>query len=99
MRHLLELKRSSPSDLEIVGMVPGLAPGTSRYISYESLLTLPQVTVTVTGDDNFSELHHEKIKVTGVYLDVLTRYLGVLPASDLVSALCSDGYRTNYSRD
>ena len=80
-------------------MVEGIAPGTSRYISYEALLTLPQVSVDVVGDDNFAELHRNKINVTGVYLEVLAKSLGALPGSDLVSALCSDGYRTNYSRD
>jgi mono/diheme cytochrome c family protein len=97
--HLFERKRNSPSDLEITGMVAGVPPGTSRYVSYETLLTLPQVTVAVTGDANFAEIPREKIVVTGVYLDVLTKYLGGLPGSDLVNALCSDGYRANYSHD
>ncbi len=94
-KQLLEVKRSSPSDLQITGV----APGTSRYISYEKLLTLPQATVTVIGDDNFVEMHREKVEVTGIYLDVLAKYLGAKPDSDLISAQCSDGYRTNYSRD
>jgi hypothetical protein len=88
-----------PSDLEITGMVAGLAPGASLYISYETLLTLPQVTVAVTGDDNFAEIPGKKIMVTGIYLDVLAKHLGALPTSDLMSALCSDGYRANYSHD
>jgi len=96
---LLALKRNSPSDLEITGMVAGVPPGTSRYVSYETLLTLPQVTVAVTGDDNFNEIPREKILVTGIYLDVLAKYLGAQPSSDLVSALCSDGYRSIYSHD
>jgi len=98
-RRLLEVKRSSPSDIEITGMITGVAPGTSRYVSYETLLTLPQVTVIVTRDENFAEMHREKVKVTGIYLDVLAGYLGVQPGSDLINALCSDGYRTNYSHD
>jgi len=97
-RHLLEPRRNSPSDLEITGMVAGISPGTSLYVSYETLLTLPQVTIAVTGDDNFSEVPRKKVMVTGVYLDVLARYMGALPGSDLVNALCSDGYRTNYSQ-
>lgn len=102
-RHLLQSKRDSPSDLEITGMVAGIAPGRSLYVSYQSLLTLPQVSVAVVGDDNFTEIPgrtpSEKIIVTGVYLDVLAKHLGALPDSDLVNALCSDGYRTNYPRD
>jgi hypothetical protein len=97
--HLLGLKRNSQSDLEITGMIAGVAPGASRYISYETLLSLPQVTVTVTGDDNFAEISQKKIIVTGVYLDVLAKYLGALAGSDLLSAACSDGYRSNYSHD
>jgi hypothetical protein len=97
--HLLGLKRNSPTDLEITGMIPSVVPGTSRYISYETLLSLPQVTVTVTGDDNFAEISREKIMVTGVYLDVLAKYLSALGGSDLLSAVCSDGYRANYSHD
>src|SRR5580704_3442274 len=96
-RHLLEPRRTSPSDLEITGMVAGIAPGATLYIPYETLLTLPQVTVAVTGDDNFSEIPHKKIVVTGIYLDVLAKYLGALPSSDLMTALCSDDYRAIYS--
>lgn len=98
-RDLLKPRRTSPSDLEITGMVAGIAPGTSRYVSYETLLTLPQVTVVVTGDENFSEIARKKIIVTGISLDVLARSLGVLPSSNLMSALCSDDYRAIYPRD
>ncbi len=98
-RHLLEPRRTSPSDLEITGMVAGIPPGTSYYLPYKALLTLPQVTVAVTGDDNLAEIPHKKITITGVYLDVLAKYLGALPSSNLVSALCSDDYRAIYSHD
>jgi hypothetical protein len=95
--HLLLSERSSNSDLEIAGMAADITPGTVRYISYQQLLTLPQTTVTVTGDENFRELPPQKLTVTGVYLDVLERSLGVLPKSDLLTALCSDGYRATYT--
>jgi hypothetical protein len=97
--HFLLTERGAPSDLEITGMAAGVAPGTVRYISYERLLTLPQTTVTVTGDDNFRELPQQKLAVTGVYLDVLGSSLGALPGADLLIALCSDGYRATYPRD
>ncbi len=96
--HLLLSERSSNSDLEITGMAADIAPGTVRYISYQQLLKLPQTTVTVTGDENFRELPPQKLTVTGVYLDVLERSLGALPGADLVTALCSDGYRATYTR-
>jgi mono/diheme cytochrome c family protein len=97
--HYLLTERGAPSDLEITGMAAGVAPGTVRYVSYERLLTLPQTTVTVTGDDNFRELPQQKLAVTGVYLDVLESFLGALPDADLLIALCSDGYRATYPRD
>jgi mono/diheme cytochrome c family protein len=93
------MERSSNSDLEIAGMAADIAPGTVRFISYEHLLTLPQTTVTVTGDENFRELPQQKLTVTGVYLDVLERSLGVFPEADLLTALCSDGYRASYPRE
>jgi mono/diheme cytochrome c family protein len=97
--HLLLSERSSNSDLEITGMAADIAPGTVRYISYEQLLKLPQTTVTVTGDENFRALPQQKLTVTGVYLDVLERSLGALPGADILTALCSDGYHTTYTRD
>jgi mono/diheme cytochrome c family protein len=96
---LLLTERSSDSDLEVAGMAAEIAPGTVRYLSYEHLLTLPQTTVAVTGDENFRELPRQKLTVTGVYLDVLERSLGALPGSDVLTALCSDGYRVTYTRE
>jgi mono/diheme cytochrome c family protein len=97
--HLLQPTRSAPSDLEITGTAVKAAGDAVRYISYEHLLTLPQVTVTVTGDDNFRELPRKRIVVTGVYLDVLENSLGVDSSSDLVTAHCSDGYRSDFTRE
>lgn len=96
--HLLQTNRCAPSDLEITGTAVNIARDSVRYISYEHLLALPQVTVTVRNDDNFRELPHEKIVVTGIYLDVLESYLGVDPGSDLVTAQCADGYRSEFTR-
>jgi mono/diheme cytochrome c family protein len=97
--HLVSTERSSNSDLEVAGMAADIVPGTVRHISYEHLLTLPQTTVTVNGDENFRELPQQKLTVTGVYLGVLERTLGALPEADLLTALCSDGYRATYTRE
>jgi mono/diheme cytochrome c family protein len=97
--HLLQTTRSAPSDLEITGTAVNAARDVVRYISYEHLLTLPQVTVTVTGDDNFRKLPHEKVAVTGIYLDVLEDSLGVDSSSDLITAHCADGYRSDFTRE
>jgi mono/diheme cytochrome c family protein len=97
--HLLLSERSSNSDLEVAGMAANIAPGTVRYISYEQLLTLPQTTVTVTGDDNFRAFPQQKLTVTGVYLNDLEHSLGASPGSDLLTIFCSDGYRATYNRE
>jgi hypothetical protein len=89
----LHATRQSPSDLEITGMVSGLAQGSIGYITYRDLKTLPQVTVTVSDDLNFPG---ETISVTGIYLDVLAHALSALPASDLIDTLCTDHYRGHF---
>jgi mono/diheme cytochrome c family protein len=97
--HLLRSKRGAASDLEITGMVAGLPPGAVRYVSYEDMLGLPQVTVAVRGDDNLSKNPDKTVVVTGVYLDVLMNALGAEPSSDMIVSRCTDGYRANFSRD
>jgi len=86
--------RRSASDLEVGGELVGLSPGTTRYISREQLLTLTQVSYTVSDDANFAG----PTVVSGVMLDVLAHTLGAAPESDLVIALCSDQYRAYYPR-
>ncbi|MGA8309520.1 MAG: c-type cytochrome [Terriglobales bacterium] len=90
----LRLKRSSSSDLEVGGEIAGLPSGTTRYLSREDLLALPQATYTVTDDPNFSG----PTQVRGVLLEELIRYLGAAPDSNLVVAICRDRYRANYPR-
>jgi mono/diheme cytochrome c family protein len=95
----LHTTRRARTDLEITGMVANIAPDEVRYISYESLLDLPQVTINIVGDGNFDQIPNENLIVTGVYLDVLQQRIGPLPSSDLITALCSDGYHSIYTRD
>jgi mono/diheme cytochrome c family protein len=96
---LLQSKRSSATDLQVTGMIAGIAPGAVRYISYKHLLKLPTVTIPIQPDDNFTELPHQKIVITGIYLDVLAKSLGVLPGADLIVAICSDRYHAHLSRE
>jgi mono/diheme cytochrome c family protein len=84
--------RLSPSDLEVGGDLANLPPGTTRYVTYDTLLTLPQVTYTVKDDSNFTG----PTEVSGVPFEKLGRLLGASPAADLVVAICDDKYRTNY---
>jgi mono/diheme cytochrome c family protein len=91
----LRAERQSPSDLEVGGDLAGLPPGTTRYITREDLLALPQVTYTVTDDSNFTG----PAKISGVQLEELTRSLRAAPHPDMVVAICDDKYRANYPRD
>ena len=91
---MLHLNRSSPSDLELGGEIAGLPSGTTRYITRDDLLALPQATYTVTDDANFSG----PTQVSGVLLEELIRHLGAAPESDLIVAICKDRYHANYPR-
>ncbi len=84
--------RQSPGDLEVGGDLAGLPPGSTRYLTREELLALPQVNFTVTDDPNFTG----PTKVGGVELLELARLLGASPASEVVVAICDDKYRANY---
>ena len=88
------LRRLSPSDLEIGGELAGLPPGNTRYVTRADLLTLPQVSFTVTDDPNFAG----PAKVSGILLEDLVRDLAADPDADLAIAICGDRYRGNYPR-
>ena len=90
----LHVDRASPSGLEVGGNLAGLPPGTTRYITRDQLLALPQQTYTVTGDPNFSG----PTRISGVLLEELVRLLGAAKGSDLVIALSRDQYRAHYPR-
>lgn len=85
-------KRTSPTDLEIGGDVEGVPPGARRYLTREDLLTLPQVTYTVSDDTNFSG----PTRVQGILLEDLIRTLASHPDSELAIAICNDQYHAHY---
>jgi hypothetical protein len=87
---LLHPTRQSPTDIEVVGAIPGVAPGTAQFISYEALVGLPQVSYTVSDESNFPA----PVLIRGVPLDQLRGSLG--SDADMVVAQCADGYRSNY---
>jgi mono/diheme cytochrome c family protein len=93
-RLILRTTRTSPLDLELGGELTGVPSGTTRYITREDLLALPQSTHTVNDDANFTG----PTQISGVSLEVLTRHLGATPQSDMVVAICDDQYRANYPR-
>jgi len=88
----LHEQRKSASDLEVGGDLAGLPPGTTRYVTRDELLSLPQVGYTVSDDSNFAG----PTRVSGVALEELARRLAAAPESDLVVAICDDKYRANY---
>ena len=90
----LHEKRQLPTDLEVSGALAGLPPDSTRYITQEELLAMPQVNFTVTDDTNFTG----PTKIRGVKLEDLARSLGASPSSDMVVAICDDAYRANYPR-
>ena len=90
---ILHAERSSPGDLEVGGELAGLPAGSTRYVRYEDLLSLPQETYTVSDDSNF----RGKTEIGGVALSTLARTLG--QSADMLVAICYDHYRTNYPAD
>jgi mono/diheme cytochrome c family protein len=86
--------RTSSLDLELAGDLANLPPNSTRYITREDLLALPQVSFTVTNDPNFTG----PTPISGVSLDDLVRQLSASPTSDLALAICIDQYVASYPR-
>jgi mono/diheme cytochrome c family protein len=86
--------RTSPLDLELGGDLANLPPHSTRYLTRDDLLLLPQVSFTVTNDANFAA----PAQITGVSLEELTRQLATNRHSALAMAICRDQYRANYPR-
>ncbi|MGC2330514.1 MAG: c-type cytochrome [Candidatus Acidiferrales bacterium] len=93
---VLHETRELPSDLELGGELAGLPPKTTRYVTRQDLLAMPQVSYTVTDDPNFKGLGPTRI--SGVSLEELAKRFGAANA-DMVVAICDDKYRANYPRD
>ena len=88
----LRATRLTETDLEVGGELAGLPAGTTRYVSYKDLLTLPQATYMVSDDTNFAG----KTQISGIPLTNLIQLLGAAPNARLLVAICYDGYRANY---
>jgi mono/diheme cytochrome c family protein len=94
--HRLKLatERGSPLDLEVTGDLAAMEPGSTRYVTREQLLAMPQSIFTVTGDANFAG----PTQIAGVTLSELARQLASAPDSDLIVAICVDQYHAYYTR-
>jgi len=86
--------RTAVTDLEISGDLRGLPPGSTRYLTRQELLVLPQVSYTVNDDSNFTG----PTQISGVLLEDLLPALAGDPDRDLVVAACSDQYHAHYPR-
>jgi len=93
-RPTLHEKRLLASDLEVGGELAGQPPESSRYLTRDDLLAMPQANFTVTGDTNFSGA----VKIRGVKLEDLAQRLAASPAADMVVAICDDKYRAHYTQ-
>jgi mono/diheme cytochrome c family protein len=89
---ILHENRQSVSDLEVGGSLAGFPAESTRYVTRDELLTLPQVRYTVSDDANFAG----PTTIEGVSLEALARQLGASTDSGFVVAICDDGYRANY---
>ncbi len=91
-RLVLQTERHASSDLEVGGSLRGVPQGEIRFASYESLLTLPQESYTVTDDTNFETT----VRISGVSLEKLPGWLGAENGATMVIAICDDKYAAHY---
>ncbi len=94
-RIVLHSTRAGAGDLEIGGSLAGVPRGQTRFVRYAELLTLPLETYTVTGDTNFGKT----VRITGIPLEKLPRWLGAAPGAGMVIAVCDDAYAAHYPTD
>ena len=88
----LQPTRTQATDLEISGLLAGLAPAETRFIHWADLAALP-TTLLVLND----EFTPGPQTVTVVFLTDLWRALPLAPAADTLLATCTDGYAAVYS--
>jgi mono/diheme cytochrome c family protein len=72
-----------------------VAKGQTRFVRYSDLLTLPLETYTVADDTNFGKT----VRISGVSLAKLPRWLGAAPDAGMVIAVCDDAYAAHYPAD
>ena len=92
----LHPKREDASDLEVTGLLKGVPPGESRFVSRRFLVALPQTAATIEVGVDFGDKPGTGLEVTGIYLDVLARSLGAKDAAIAMAAICNDGYTSTF---
>ena len=88
-------KKQSASDLEVSGALAGLPADSTRYLTRDELLALPQANFTVTDNTNFTK----PARIRRVRLEELVRRLAGPSAPVMVVAICDDAYAAYYPRD
>ncbi len=91
-RIVLHRSRHAASDLEIGGSLEGVPKGETRFVSYEELLRLPQVSYMVSDDTNFGKT----VQISGVALEILPALLGAKKDASMVIGLGDDQYAAHY---
>jgi mono/diheme cytochrome c family protein len=89
---VLHEARETPLDLEVAGDLVGLPPGSVRYLKRADLRTFPPATFLVRHDPNFTA----PTRVSGVELTALLRKVSAHPQTDMIVAVCRDGYHAYY---
>lgn len=94
--HAVELHaaRASPTDLEVSGLLRGVAPGEKRFVHWEDIRRLPSRTIETDG-----EFMQGTQTVRIVLLEDLLSQLPLAPGFDTVIATCSDGYAAVYTAE
>lgn len=87
--HAVELHqaRASPTDLEVTGLLRGVAAGERRWVRWEDIRRLPSRTIESDG-----EFLKGRQVLRVVLLEDLLARLPLAPGFDTVVAVCSDGY-------
>jgi len=88
----LHAVRSSPYDLALTGLIPGVPAGETEYARWTDLLALPTTKLTING-----EFIPGPQTVTVVFLDDLWKALSPGPGADTLLATCSDQYTSIFT--
>lgn len=90
---LMSSKRK-PTDLALSGKIVGLESGEKRYITYENLLSFPEVTII---DDTLADMTGEH-ELTVLPFSALWKRLPIAVEADAIIVDCADGWKTTYTQ-
>ncbi|MGF1483876.1 MAG: c-type cytochrome [Opitutales bacterium] len=91
----MHTERTSPTDLEVTGLLEGLADGESRFIKHEDLLALPTQDLDVEMEFWPGELRFCRI----LFLSELKKVLPLKDETDVLIVHCKDSYYSFFTRE